>query len=155
MSYEVIFDFLSSDERKELLVFSEKLYWEEGRQGTGYLKAAVPPNETDLISNLIMRSLKVLDRDDPLVLSYDCYILKYPPGSFIAQHKDDAPFGSRHCRLNAIISGSPHGGELYIERRKVELFPGDAYVFRPDIHMHSISPIGKEARYVWSFGVLK
>ena len=94
MSYQVIFDFLSNKEREELLSFSEKLNWENGRQDTGYLKAAVLPNKNEVIDNLIIKSLKYLDKEDPMSLTYDCYILKYPSGSFMPQHKDDAPFGS-------------------------------------------------------------
>ena len=61
----------------------------------------------------------------------------------------------KHCRLNAIISGDVHGGELY-HREKGRTFFRVMLIYLGQIcHMHSVSPVGSKPRYVWSFGVLK
>lgn len=160
--YKVIFNFLSEDERNKLLALANTLVWEAGRQETGYQKAAVPAGFGDGLKEILVeRSFNALgwsDKNEYFTTGHfpphDCYILKYPIDSFIPPHKDDAPFGSEHWRLNAIIS-SGDGGLLQLNCRNVELGYGDAVIFRPDQLMHSVSKIKRGERYVWSFGTLK
>lgn len=152
MSYEVIFDFLSNRNLSDLESYFDKLDWIPGRQETGYLKAFVPVADNGVFQELVAKSLAALKV--PETTACDCYILKYPPDSLIPPHKDDAPFDSEHWRLNAIIK-STLGGKLYIKDRNVELWTGDAVIFRPDIMEHKVSRVYDGTRYVWSVGILK
>lgn len=153
MNYEHIFNFFSEEDLVQLNFLVKELNWEEGRQKTGYMKAAVPVKEQP-IREFIMRSLVALGMDMNEDTAYDSWILKYPEGSSIPPHIDNAPFGSQHWRLNALIQKTD-GGRLYLKNRNIDLHQGDAIVFRPDVTEHSVSTIVRGERYIWSVGILK
>ena len=105
--------------------------WIEGRQGSGYYK------------------LKIFESK---LLKMDCYILKYPEGSYIDVHKDPVPEPYEHHRLNVILKKAEKGGTFlldYVEQT------GRIHKFRPDIQEHNLHRIEKGIRYVLSIGWLK
>lgn len=147
------FNFLTDKDQEELLRLIDTLHWEKGRQETGYLKSLVPVKDSEHLKDLVARSLCELGQED--LDCYDCYILKYPTGSFIPPHKDKGRlFGKKHWRLNALIAHDHTGGQLVIEDRQINLLPGDALVFTPDEMTHSVSEITNGIRYVWSVGTM-
>jgi hypothetical protein len=106
--------------------------WKKGRQNTGY--EALP---------LVISKL----------LRLDCYLLRYRQGVGIPPHKDPAPVGARHYRLNVIIWPARKGGDLECESYLFEL--GPIKFFRPDLALHSVSPVEEGVRYVFSVGWLR
>jgi hypothetical protein len=151
LSYSVLLDFLSIEEQSALQEYAETSAYESGRQDTGYLKAAIPK---DIFKELKVRSLAALGADQRT--KHDCYIIRYPKGSRIPPHQDDAPFGSEHHRLNAIIQASEIGGVFGVEARTIDLLPRDGVLFRPDAMKHRITTVyGNTERLVWSVGILK
>lgn len=114
------------------------------------------------------------------LLKADAYILKYPEGSAIDFHKDSAPVGYKHYRLNIVLKRAKVGGE-FITKMSVEDYVNNTpihknskefysegvgfahYVihhlgrinfFRPDITEHAVGTIYKGTRYVLSIGWL-
>lgn len=149
-SYSIILNFLSLEEQIKLREYTG-LVWEDGRQGTGYLKAAVPDAQ---FRELKIKSLRVLGAD--LKDKHDCYLIRYPVRSRIPPHLDDAPFGTEHWRLNAVIQAPEIGGIFGVETRSVDLLERDAVVFRADKLRHRITTVyGNTERFVWSVGILK
>jgi hypothetical protein len=67
------------------------LWWEKGRQNTGYDK--------------------LLWAINPFIIPFDCYLLRVPEGTQIPPHRDPVTAG-RHYRLNIIVKRSPSGGEF-------------------------------------------
>jgi hypothetical protein len=94
------------------------------------------------------------------LLKADAYILKYPEGSAIDFHKDSAPVGYKHYRLNIVLKRAKVGGEFIIKQVCPDygywINPqyGRIHLFRPDITEHAVSPIAKGTRYVLSIGWL-
>ena len=108
---------------------SKLLRWQSGRQRTGYEKML-------LIAN-------------PFVLPFDCYLLRYKPGSGIPGHVDPVE-GKRHYRLNIVLRRAESGGEF---RCSAPLYNGRrVHLFRPDESEHSVTPVIKGVRYVLSIG---
>lgn len=149
--YKVILGFLSPDEQTKLIKYIGELAWDNGRQGTGYLKAAVSDSK---FQDIKKRSLEALSAD--VACKHDCYVIRYPLFSHIPPHVDDAPFGTEHWRMNAIIQASEQGGIFGLEERSLDLLEGDGVIFRADKMRHRVSTVnGNVERYVWSVGVLK
>jgi hypothetical protein len=48
---------------------------------------------------------------NPIVIPFDCYLLRFPEGTQIPPHRDPIPSG-RHYRLNIIVRRSPAFGEF-------------------------------------------
>lgn len=88
--------------------------WEPGRQGTGYRKLRLAHGE-----------------------SWDCYLMDYPPGSFIPPHTDPVP-GKAHHRFNLVLWGKRG-------------FEPRARMFRPDLELHEVPTITPR-RVVFSIG---
>ena len=109
------------------------LRWERGRQGTGYDKLLLLAN--------------------PLLIPFDCYLLRYPVGTHTPLHRDPVT-GGRHYRLNLVVWRSPSGGDFIcdsalFQSRRLNLF-------RSDISTHAVSRVEGGPRYVLSIGwVLK
>ena len=82
--------------------------WEEGRQGTGYLKRLVGQGKT-----------------------WDLWLLKYPKWSKIPWHTDPVD-GKRHYRLNVVLWGPQ------AFRGETLLAWGPVVLFRPDIMTHKV-----------------
>lgn len=109
--------------------------WEPGRQGTGYEKLK------------LFNRWKFFSR-----FKWDLYLLRYPVGSGIPKHRDPVP-DHKHYRLNiylwnAVSGGVPeHDGAIASNR----FFT----LFRPDLHLHSVTPVTVGTRYVLSFGFVR
>lgn len=97
-------------------------HWELGRQGSGYWKMLLGQGSW-----------------------WDCYLLKYPPGTIIAPHKDPVE-GKRHFRLNLVLWGEQtFGSWTWI------LNWGRLVLFRPDISTHWVNS-SERLRLVLSIG---
>jgi hypothetical protein len=150
MSYRIFINFLSPSDCDSLLSFGEEADWSTGRQETGYLKAVIPSGKCEAVKN---RALHLLGGNQ---LGNDAYLLRYPVGSHIPPHLNDAPFGTEHWRLNAVVRSSEAGGVFGIEERNIDLLQGDAIIFRPDKFKHRVSKVyGHFDRIVLSIGTLK
>lgn len=106
--------------------------WVAGRQKTGYF---------------ILPLIWVTKKWSPI--PFDCYILKYPPGSYIPPHKDEPGFG-RHYRINIVLKRSPKGGEFVSQNTIFKR--GRVVLFRPDQSQHYVTKVEGGTRYVLSIG---
>ncbi len=150
--YSVLFDFITQVEMNDLWEFIYTARYEPGRIGTRYEKALVDNREDVRFRDLTKRALRALDV--PEDHGHDCWIIRYPIGSYIPPHRDDAPFGSAHWRLNALIQRDKHA-KFSIAGREVDLQERDAIVFEPSAYTHSVAEVFDCTRYVFSVGVLK
>lgn len=118
------------------MTFSEYLKkafrWESGRQHSGYDK------------------MLLLTGRYPI--PFDMYLLRFPKGSYIAEHVDTVESG-KHFRLNVILKKAELGGEFNCEKMIWE--SARIKLFRPDIMKHSVGRIEKGERYVLSVGWVK
>ena len=108
-----------------------RLPWQLGRQSSGYSKLAL------IISRRFL---------------FDIYILKFPVGSYIDNHKDPVVDDFEHHRLNVILSPAIRGGKLVIKGQSQD---GKVHKFRPDKFLHKVTEIKEGTRYVLSIGWLK
>lgn len=118
-----------------------KRAWEQGRGKTGYEKLPI------------------------LVTSFcDCYLLRYPEGSYIPEHKDELPWQvlldlrtpswwtPKHFRLNVVVKEALEGGKFRCQKT---LFQTRRLAFfRPDKYAHEVTKILRGTRYVLTFGVV-
>jgi hypothetical protein len=137
---EVFASYLSAHEIAALSALaSAGERWKPGRQGTGYdilpLRGALP----DGPGTLVARSLALLGT--PFDDHWDAYLIRYPDGSHIAGHVDDAQYGKRHRRINAMLTAATGGGELRIDGQRIDLAVGDAVRFFPDREVHEVSQV--------------
>mgnify|MGYP003124943955 FL=1 len=105
--------------------------WTQGRKMTHYYKCA------------LLRSEK---------MKLDMYLLKFPTGSYIDNHKDPAPEGYEHHRINFILNKNFKGGKFIIKGKAQE---GRIHKFRPDRFKHKVTKIKEGTRYVFSIGYLR
>lgn len=105
--------------------------WQQGRQMTHYYKM------------LMLRSER---------FRFDIYLLKFPTGSYINDHKDPVPNGYEHHRINFILNKNFKGGKFVIKGKSQE---GRIHRFRPDRFKHRVTEIKEGTRYVLSVGWLK
>ena len=150
----IVTSFLTAAELATLrdVARASTLVWSEGRQETGYYRAAVDAAALGLDA-LLDRSLAALgvDRAAP----HDVWLLRYPHGASIPPHVDPSPKdGQGHHRLNAVVVAPRAGGVLTLDGAPCPLGAGDAVVFRPDVQRHQLSAVDGE-RLVWSVGCLK
>lgn len=101
--------------------------WESGRLGTGY---------------------------DKMLLAFfrkcfDCWVLRFPVGSYIMTHKDPVENG-RHYRLNIVLKRPPQGGEFVCSDTIFEM--PRVVLFRPDIAEHSMKRVYGGSGYALSIG---
>ncbi len=82
-------------------------------------------------------------------LGADAYIIHIPEGTEIPQHKDTVA-NKRHFRLN-IHFGNYKGGKFISEKFIFNLF-NKAFLFRPDINLHSLQKVLKGNLYIFSIG---
>jgi hypothetical protein len=107
--------------------------WRPGRQGTGYRKMLLAEGKC-----------------------WDCYLIDYPPGAGVPDHRDPVP-GKQHHRLNITVWGDPRRFAAQTDivaqvRDEFELWLGQRIVrFRPDHITHSVRP-SLERRLVLSIG---
>lgn len=105
------------------------LRWRAGRQSSGYEKMLLVAN--------------------PYVLPFDCYLLRYKPGSSVPRHTDPVD-DKRHYRMNIVLRKAKAGGEFQCED---PIYSGARLkLFRPDRSPHAVSPIEQGVRYVLSIG---
>lgn len=107
------------------------LKWMQGRQMTHYYKMAI-------ISS---------DR-----FKFDMYLLKFPTGSYINDHKDPVSEGFEHHRVNIILNKGFKGGKFVMNGKAQQ---GRIHRFRPDRYKHRVTEIKEGNRYVLSFGWLR
>lgn len=118
------------------------LKWEEGRQGSGYLKFRLFESK---------------------LFKFDLYLLKYPTGSYIHWHTDPSVEGYNHWRCNLVIKEAV-GGEFITENygaygsydidRMIHIQTRFLNIFRPDITNHMVTKVESGTRYVLSLGWL-
>ncbi len=107
------------------------LAWVNGRQAGGYDK-------------MLLATAK-------WPLPFDLYLLRFPEGSFISEHKDPVVKG-RHVRVNIVIRKAELGGEFVCKVCLLRI--ARIAIFRPDLQPHSVALIERGTRYVLSFGML-
>lgn len=105
------------------------LRWRGGRQRSGYEKMLLLAN--------------------PILVPFDCYLLRFRPGAEIAEHTDPVT-DKRHYRLNLVVRQARSGGEFICsdpiyESSRIKLF-------RPDKSPHSVTRVEEGTRYVLSVG---
>lgn len=104
------------------------LRWQKGRQRGGYDK-------------LLLATAR---RPFP----FDCYLIRYPVGAFIAPHTDPVD-GHRHFRLNLEVRRGTRGG-VFVRNGLPQ--HGRIHLFRPDVERHEVTRVEGRARYVLSVG---
>lgn len=103
--------------------------WMVGRQVTGYLKSRVFEFK-----------------------KADCWVLKYPDGTYIPPHKDKVEDGYEMWRINLVLK-KPKGGGVFTCEGGMNLW-GRVMVFCASKNKHSVSRcVG--TRYVLSIGFIK
>ncbi len=147
--------------------------WEKGRQGSEYYKASIKEMaEQGLVDDDLQWLYEIADRAqdelrhftgvNELDDQWDMYLLFYPHGSQIPPHKDPAPEGMKHVRLNAVITPPLEGGAFTFSRRsgcRETNFhyrmgtPGEAIIFSPSDFEHQVQPLDG-TRLVLSVGCL-
>lgn len=108
--------------------------WQEGRQGTGYLKKLLWFGPTPFST-----------------VWFDIHLLKFPVGSGIPWHVDRVNPGEKHYRLNVYLKGARRGGE-FLSKKKPIVNGGFFQLFRPDINAHMVTKVEEGTRYVLSIG---
>lgn len=106
--------------------------WEAGRQQSGYDKMLLAQN--------------------PYLIPFDCYILRFKEGAEIAPHTDPVDDKAHH-RVNIVIKKAKGGGDFWCEEY-TNIF-NRIFYFRPDKFKHSVSKITTGTRYVLSIGWIK
>ncbi len=82
--------------------------------------------------------------------SFDSYILRFPAGCSVMQHKDPVAPGFKHTRINIILKASPDPKDkMYINGPMWRWWRID--FFRPDLYEHGLRPI-KGKMYMLSIG---
>lgn len=132
-------------------LLTESLFWEEGRQGTGYLKANLK-QDLPCVKFVADKLVEVIGNP---IDSFDSYLLHYPAGTYIPPHTDDIIFGKKHVRANATLRQPITGGILHIGTPgyAVHLSVGDIFIFEPNAIEHYVTECGQD-RYVLSVGTI-
>lgn len=110
------------------------LKWTPGRQNGSYFK-------------------KLVYQFKCFGFGFDCYLLKYPTGSFIQRHIDPVD-KMDHYRLNIIVKLAEKGG-VFTSDKSVFRLGARFVLFRPDQTKHAVSLVEYGTRYVISFGFAK
>jgi hypothetical protein len=125
--------------------FDSVCKYTEGRQGSGYKVCTLFKSEK---------------------LKRDAYLIKFERGSSIPEHKDPAPEGFRHWRLNIILPVWHVGGKFKTKTTLEEYNPkyvgftkeflGFTFIkFSPSEITHSVEEVIWGTRFVLSFGWLE
>lgn len=151
---QLLQEFLTSFEIEALdsLGMAETPLWEAGRQGTGYERLALRSlvDQDPLYGHLADRALRAIGA--PHENHWDMWIIRYPDGSSIPPHKDEATiYGLRHRRLNALVRRPHAGGDFIVGRTAFALSAGDAVLFYPDEVTHEVTKV-EGVRLVFSVG---
>ncbi|HVI41926.1 MAG TPA: hypothetical protein VM577_14845 [Anaerovoracaceae bacterium] len=129
----------------------EPLFWEQGRQATGYLKANLK-QDLPCVKFVADKLSEVIGNE---IESFDSYLLHYPEGTYIPSHTDDIVFGRKHVRANATLRQPLTGGCLHIGTPgfPVHLSVGDIFIFEPNAMEHYVTMCDQD-RYVLSVGTI-
>lgn len=100
--------------------------WEFGRQNSGYLKMKIFQNK-----------------------NFDIFLLKFPEGCHVPEHKDPIE-GKSHYRINLTLIKPKNGGN-FIGGNPILNF-NRLIFFRPDKYIHSMSKINKGNCLMLSIG---
>lgn len=104
--------------------------WVEGRQGTGYETCLLFQSER---------------------FKFDCYLIRYRPGSYVGSHVDPVPSGEHH-RLNIILQHAKRGGEFHALKW---LYKSDRIKYFRSDSPHWVDRIDEGTRYVFSIGWIR
>lgn len=103
----------------------------------------------------------------------DCYVLKFPRGSYVPEHKDEAPEGYVHWRLNIVLPIWHVGGQFRQETVRLNTTVEEAaewskyqgfnkkilgfrfIKFAPSEVTHWVEEVEWHTRFVLSFGWLE
>lgn len=140
---EIIKDFLTKNEVYAFQWYAkESSHWKPGRQKTGYEVICIKRTLTFLSPIMIKIKSVMLPATGDF---WDLFLIRYPDGSYIPPHKDQAEiFGQRHQRLNALLKAPDSGGQLRISGDDVHLEIGDAVLFFPDEEEHEVTKVQGE-----------
>lgn len=147
-SYTQLNQWLSPGECARIVEFAshpDLPAWEPGRQGTGYEKLDI--RQEVWMHWAVKRAREQLHNP----AKYDAWLLRYPVGAYLFPHTDPSAEGFEHVRLNAVVTDSV-GGTVIVGDSALTLTAGDAYVFRPDLLPHSVTPVLTGSRLVLSVG---
>ncbi|MBI1947619.1 MAG: hypothetical protein HYS27_18155 [Deltaproteobacteria bacterium] len=136
---------LTPRERVALAVVAKRTSWRPGSMGGGYEKLDLMGDVATL--RLVRRALDALG--GPLV--FHAALHRYPIGSTLPAHVDEATPGCCQIQLHALVVGSG-GGLFYLGGEEVPLDDGDAVLFRPDLLKHQLTAVEGNARLVLSVG---
>jgi|APCry1669191674_1035369.scaffolds.fasta_scaffold06073_3 hypothetical protein len=76
-------------------------------------------------------------------------------GAFVHLHKDPAPYGYTHARINIMINKPDDGGIPIIDNEYVNVNEKDAWICISSKQLHQTNPvIGKKKRLVLSLGTI-
>lgn len=152
--------------------------WTSGRQGSGYFKLDLTALIDDAdytgrtwLSKLASKSFEALNdchlpdvdsRGLPVWTRRDAWLIYYPDGVGVPRHRDPAPPGMMHVRLNAVAQAPTGGGGLVIYKDPDEytemtnslyIEDGGGVIFSPSEVDHSVDP-PTAGRLVFSVGSL-
>lgn len=142
-SYEIIFNFLSSQDIQDLMERIPYATWEVHPLHSGCRIGKL--NDDSFVAGLKIHSNNFLG-----TLNSDFHILEIGLGGSVSDHLDSQ---STSSRLNALISPAPFGGDFYLQNRYIGLYAGDAIIYRADQLYHRVSLIKKGVHYIWSVGL--
>lgn len=161
--YTLLHHFLGVKEKEQLQELASQMEdWSQGCQEGGYFKADL----TGLIQEgwlrmVIQRARQALGTG--YQVKSDAWLLYFPPNTYVPWHRDPAPRGKKHIRLNAVVTNPWKGGEFEIinERplssdiHQVPLPEGSAVIFSPSLIEHRVTEIpDNDSRLVFSVGAL-
>lgn len=127
-------------------------FYKHGEQKTGYKTANVL--DSVFTQQIITRAMRVMNASQNAPMK-DALLLYYPERSMIPKHTDRCSlFGAVHTRCNILIASPQKGGVLKVNNEQWDLFPGDAFVFKPDQEEHEVSTIDSGHRLVLSIGCM-
>lgn len=158
--YRILSDVIHSDLAASFRAIADEApgaAWAPGRQGSGYSKYYL--RDAPLMEaqrSFVHQAQQVLANhvnDGKATEHMDALLIRYPPGSSIPDHKDPAPEGFSHHRLNVLLSEPSGSGTLFIEGRPVAMSAGDAVVFSSGSQTHRVDAV-HQGRLVLSVGIL-
>lgn len=155
--------FLTGAEHAVLLAWAEEQlatgqltsnYFTEHRYYRTYERTdgTVPPIFWDVRQRAISIFGVTEYEDEP---RFKCFLGCNTEGGFVHRHRDDAPPGKYHVRMNIMLSKPEAGGEPVIDGRKISVGERDLWCFYPSVILHESTPVrGSRKRFVISIGIL-
>lgn len=104
-------------------------------------------------SDSLYFKLKIFESTFPL--PFDVYLLKFPTGGDIREHTDPVSVDKRHYRVNVVLKPAKRGGEFRVHTQQDLYYKiGPFEFFRPDLCVHSMTPVVAGTKYYLSIGWL-